>query len=74
MAEDQAKNAQYHQVIKRAMSMTRAAESDRDDTTLQTQFSAFTASQAQNTDTQFAEQRHQLDQCMSRGGGTPPPV
>ena len=66
MAADQAKNAKYHQVIETAMSMTQATESDRDDTTLQTQFLAFTASQAQNMDSQFADLRQQLEQCMSR--------
>ena len=59
------------------MSMTRGTEptidSDRDDNTLQTQWSAFTASQAANTESQFADMRRQLEQCMSRGG-TPPPA
>ena len=71
---DQAVNAKYHQVIEHTMSITRSTESDRDDTTLQMQLSAFTASQAQNTDSQFADLRRQLEQCMSRGGGTQPPA
>ena len=74
MAADRANNKQYHQVIERAMSLTQATESERDDTTLQTQMSAFTASQAQSTANEFADLRRQLDQCMSRGGGTPPPL
>ena len=65
---------QYHNVIEHAMSLTRTTESkrDRDDTTLQTQFWAFTASQTQQLDTQFAQLRRQLDQCMSIRGGTLP--
>ena len=74
MAADQSKNAKHHQVIEHRMSMTRATELDCDDTTLQTQFSAFTASQAQNMDSQFADLQRQLERCMSRGGGTPPPA
>ena len=55
MTADQAVNAKYHHVIDTAMSMTRAIEEmDRDDTTLQTQWSAFTASQATNIEDQFS--------------------
>ena len=69
MTVDQAKNTKYHHVIDTVMSITRATEdTGREDTTLQTQFSAFTVSQAANTGSQFADLQRQLEQCMSRGG------
>ena len=74
MVADRTRAKQYHEVIEQAMSMTQTTESERDDTTLQTQLSAFTASQAQNTDIQFTKLRCQLEQCMSIRGGTPPPA
>ena len=74
MAVDQAKNAKYHHVIDTAMPMIRATEeTERDDTTLQTQWSAYTASLVANSESQFADLQRQLEQCMSRGG-TPPPA
>ena len=46
MANNQAKNKKYHQVIETAMSMSRAPTEETDDLTLQTQqWSAFTVSQ-----------------------------
>ena len=45
MADNQAKNEKYHQVIETAMSMSRVPTEETDDLTLQTQqWSAFTAS------------------------------
>ena len=76
LASDRATSKQYHQIFDHAMSMTRgtepATESDRDDNTLQTQWSAFTASQAANTESQFADMRRQLERMTT--GGTPPPA
>jgi len=75
MAANQAKNEKYHHVIDTAMSMTQAtADTERDDTTLQTQWSAFTAPQAANTETEFADLQRRLEQCMARGTDTPPPA
>ena len=55
MEADQAVNVKYHQVIKHARSITRTTKSDCDDTTLATQMSAFTASQAQITENKFVD-------------------
>ena len=71
MAANQAVAAKYHHMIDMAMSMTQATEEmERDDTTIQTQWSAFTA----NQETQFASMQQQLEQCMlEKGTVTPPP-
>mmetsp|Transcript_61224 Transcript_61224/g.70372 ORF Transcript_61224/g.70372 Transcript_61224/m.70372 type:complete len:89 (-) Transcript_61224:227-493(-) len=62
MAANQAKNEKYHHGIDTAMSMTQATEdTERDNTTLQTQWSAFTASQVANTETQFASLQRRLE-------------
>ena len=81
LASQGATSKQYQQIFDHAMSMTRATEpttdSDRDDNTLHTQWSAFTASQAAQSaqsESQFADLQRRLEQCMSsRGSGTPPP-
>ena len=78
LASQGATSKQYQQIFDHAMSMTRGTEpttdSDRDDHTLQTQWSAFSASQAARTESQFADMQRRLEQCMaSRGAGTPPP-
>ena len=56
MAVDQAVNAKYHHVTDTAMSITRATK-ETDAITLQTQWLTFTASQAANTEDQFASIR-----------------
>ena len=81
LASQGATNKQYHQIFEHAMSMTRATEattdSDRDDNTLNTQWSAFTASQAAQsarTESQFADMQRRLEQMAGGGSGTPPPT
>ena len=80
LASQGATSKQYQDIFAHAMSMTRGteADSDRDDGTLQTQWSAFSASQASQaarSDSQFADLSRRLEQCMaSRGTGTPPPT
>lgn len=78
IAADRATSKQYHQIFDHAMSMTTGTEpttdTERDDNTLQTQWSAFTASQAANTETQFADLRRQLEQCMKNATPSCPPA
>ena len=75
MAENQAKNEKYHCVVDTSISMIgTTVDIDRDNTTLQTQFLDFTASQAANNETQFADLQQRLAQFMARGTGTPPPA
>ena len=78
IAADRATSKQYHQILDHAMSMTRGTEpttdSERDANTLQTQWSAFTASQAANTESQFPDLRRQLEQCIKNSTSTCPPA
>ena len=60
MAENQAKNGKYHHVIDTAMSVTQATEEterDKDNTTIHTQWSGFTA----NHETSLANMQKRLE-------------
>ena len=73
MADNQAKNEKYHQVIEIAMFISRASTEETDDMTLQTQqWSAFTASQTANHEQQLAAMRKQLEECMRTPSTSPP--
>ena len=67
MADNQAKNEKYHQVIESAMSMTRAPTEETDDMTFDTQrWLAYTASYEKD----MATMQKQLEECMRTNSNT----